>query len=71
MVEPFIQPPMWRFPVAKGGFAIAEGASIKSLNKKIGGISKPAPAAAAADSEVTVRKQFPESWLWSDITNSE
>ena len=76
LVEP-IQPPMWRFPVALNGFAVAKSASAGIFNSASKKIAVPAPAPSpgksnkpAATAEVTVRKLFPESWLWSDISTS-
>ena len=68
---------MWRFPVALNGFAVAKSASAGIFNSASKKIAVPAPAPSpgksnkpAATAEVTVRKLFPESWLWSDISTS-
>ena len=76
MVEP-IQPPMWRMPFRGGAVAFAKSASAGIFNSASKKIAVPAPAPSpgksnkpAAPAEVTVRKLFPESWLWSDISTS-
>ena len=32
--------------------------------------NKPAASSTSSQTEVTVRKLFPESWLWSDVSTS-
>ena len=56
-----------------GGFNALDG--IASVADSFAGpvspiANEPAASSASSQTEVTVRKLFPESWLWSDVSTS-
>lgn len=69
------------FPMAAngfrgGGFNAFDGLLASSAQSAMGGILNPvsdklsSSTTAKATAEVTVRKLFPESWLWSELTST-
>ena len=53
-----------------GGFKSIGGLA-ESIARPVSPIAnKPAVSSTSSQTEVTVRKLFPESWLWSDVSAS-
>lgn len=68
------RPPLWRFPSFQnaavgfgGGFNAFAGIAPPAIAPPV--IAPPSiPAATDTEGEAKVRKLFPESWLWSEIS---